>query len=198
MKKVLLNSIAEVQAGYHSRSQIISDSKGTHLLVQGKNILYSTRYKIEPASLTRFTPERKTAPYLIRNGDVLVQAKGNIHYAFCFEISIENVLAADTFYIVRTDRKIIIPNFLAWWINQAPARSYLHQNSVGTGIPFISKSVLERLTLPVPSLEIQIKIVQVEQLWQHCRELQNDLDNKRNELVQAVCLSSINKEPAHE
>jgi hypothetical protein len=198
MKKILLNSIAEVQAGYHSRSQIISAPTGTHLLVQGKNILYATRYKIEFTSLTRFTPERKTGPYLLQNGDVLVQAKGNIHYAFCFEIPVENVLAADTFYIVRTDKKIVNSSFLAWWINQAPAQSYLHQNSGGTGISFISKSVLERLPLPVPRMEIQIKIVQVEQLWQHSRELQNNLDNKRNELVQAVCLSSINKEPAHE
>ncbi len=198
IQRVTLGSVAKVQAGYHARSQVMSESKGTHLLVQGKSIVRETGFKVEPSSLIRFIPERYIDSYLIKMGDVLVQAKGIKHFAFCFENPAENLIAADTFYLVRTDREILNPAFLAWWINQAPAQSYLHKNTGGTGIPFISRSVLEHVPVGIPALEIQIKIAEVEQLWQHRGELQKKLDEKTNQLIQAVCLASIKKEPSHE
>ena len=196
IEKVQLKIIAQVQAGYHLRTQVRSDPNGSYMLVQGKNI--NTKNEIAIEYLTRFFPERKIEPYLIRKGDVLVQAKGNMHYAVCFTSLLENIIAADTFYIVRLIGKTVQPEFLVWWINQISAQAYLVQNSGGTGIPFISRAVLEEMTIPVPPIETQTMIVEVDHLWRRQKDLQKLLDDKKELLIQSICLQSIKKESTHE
>ena len=46
----------------------------------------------------------------------------------------------------------VLPEYLAWFINQPPAQAYLTQQSRGTLVKLMPKSLFEKLEVPVPPL----------------------------------------------
>jgi len=58
-------------------------------------------------------------------------------------------------------------------------------------MPVVRRSVLENIEVPVPALEIQKKIVEMEKLMREEQGLLNKLVEKRKELIMAVCLQAV-------
>jgi hypothetical protein len=193
MKILPLKSVAEIMVGYQSRTRIEHDPSGTHKIVQGRDFL--SRDHLCMDALLTFNPARTPGP-TIEPEDVLFQARGGEHFAYCVFDPPPGTLASSSFYIIRPKRNVLMPYYLAWWINQSAAQRYLQAESQHTSMPFVSKAVLSHLDVRIPDLRIQETIHHVTNLMQKELVLRKQIAEQRRQLVTATCLAGIqNKEP---
>lgn len=191
MESILLSAIADIKIGYQSRKKIEERVDGTYRLIQTKDCFYP--FSIQTESLISFIPERKPEPYQVLKNDILFQARGLKHIAYCINEDIENALAASSFYIIRVKSKEVLPKYLAWFLNQPTAQNYFNLQSGKSLISFVSKSTLLRLQIKVPSIKVQQKIVNINVLWLREQALREQLITKRAQLVRIISNKAIQK-----
>jgi restriction endonuclease S subunit len=121
--------------------------------------------------------------------DILFMARGSRNYSILLGEIPGPALAAAYFFIVRASDERLLPAFLCWYLNQAPVERYLTRHSGrGVHMPVIRRSVLENLEIPLPDLETQKRIVELELLRKVEKDLSNRLAEKRKRLIEAACL----------
>ena len=187
--KASLGNISEIQVGYQSRGGIRAHPDGSHLLLQARD--FNNLHQVDWSNLTRFTPTGSTTKSEIQPGDVLFLAKGQDNFACPVNCVTNHVLAANSFYILRPDQATILPDYLAWWLNQAPAQEYIQLNRSGSSLPFLSVSALSRLEVPIPYFEMQRKIGELELLRKKEADLLDLYLTKKSALIKTVCLNAI-------
>jgi hypothetical protein len=132
-------------------------------------------------------PER----YLVRDGDVVFQARGTRNLAFALRGVPAKTLASNHFYIVRMRSDAVLPEYLAWFVNQLPAQAHLTGKAQGTTMMLVSKETFETLEVDTPPLDVQRMIVELVALRQHERELVENLECRRDTLIRRLCLSAV-------
>ena len=187
--KAFLGDISEIQVGYQSREGIRAYPDGSHFLLQARD--FNTLHQVDWSNLTRFTPTGSTTKSEIREGDVLFLAKGQENFACPINCVTDHVLAANSFYILRSNQATILPEYLAWWLNQKHAQEYIKLNRSGSSLPFLSVSALSRLEVPIPPIEVQRKIGELELLRKKEANLLGLYLLKKSTLIQSVCLNAI-------
>ncbi len=192
MTEVALNSVASIQVGYQAKTRITDSVGGGHRLIQSKD--FDSFHRLRSENLTTFSPERKSEIYTVRKGDVLFQARGVVHFAYCVENDLKDTLAASSFYILRLRCENLLPQYLAWWLNQSKAQAYFQSQAGGTGISFVSKSTLSCLHVQIPPLSIQKKVLKIITLAKYEQFLLEKLASARSRLVKMVCLKAIQEQ----
>ena len=192
MTEVALRIIADIQVGYQAKARIKERARGTHRLIQSKD--FDSFHRLRSENLTAFFPERKPEIYSVRKGDILFQARGVVHFAYCIEDDLKDTLTAGSFYILRTKNEDLLPQYLAWWLNQAKAQAWFQSQARGAGISFISKSTLSRLQVRIPPISVQKKVIMIITLARHEQFLLNRLASTRSRLVKAVCIKAIQEQ----
>lgn len=184
-----LSELVRIQPGYLSRGRIHSVPDGTHRLLQAKDLSADGGVSLENA--VRFNPERRPELYQVSRGDVLVIARGQEHKAHCIDEDLPNTLVAFSFYILRLDSSLILPGYLAWWLNQPRVQAQVNAASRGTGISYISRQALEDLSVQVPTLTAQHEIERVLDLWHKIKSIRRQLDEQREQYIQMVCQRAV-------
>lgn len=204
-----LHDIAEVQLGYQHREKISHAEHGSHRLIQGKDLVRTdtmARDPDQPAGwrvlmddLDRVTPKGDADRYRLQPGDVLFVSRGttniavplNEHTVQPFPENWNEIIPAYTFYILRPNRSRIVPEFLAWYINQPIAQAFLTQQSRGTLVKLLPKTIFEELEIPVPLLSVQRQVTEIENLRAREESLLRQLIAARQRLVQQTCLTAV-------
>ncbi len=87
-----------------------------------------------------------------------------------------------------------MPEYLAWYINQAPAQEYLHSSARhGTHMPLVPMSAFKGLEIEIPPLDKQKRIVELSDLVEKEKHLTNSIQEKRARLINAVCLKAAKR-----
>lgn len=186
-----LADIAEVHSGYHARSRIEPAEAGSHFLLQLSDF-NDDRTKVDSGALIRFSPSSVRGDQELRNGDVLFLAKGGKPFGFAVEDLPGPALAAGHFFILRPTGHVR-SGYLAWALNQAPARRYFAKYSGGTRIQLVRRRALEGFPLTVPSIERQDWIIEVNRLMLRERELYEQLVIQKRKLWTAMCSVAANE-----
>ena len=186
--KAFLGDVSEIQVGYQSREGIRAHPDGSHFLLQARD--FNNLHQVDWSNLTRFTPASSMTKSEIQPGDVLFLAKGQDNFACPVNRVTNHVLAANSFYILRPDQATILPDYLAWWLNQAPAQEFIQLNRSGSSLPFLSVSALSRLEVPIPDFEMQRKIGELELLRKKEADLLGLYLIKQSALITTVCLNA--------
>lgn len=181
-KVLAIEEAAVLTSGYPFRGSIEEAVDGDALAVQMKDV--------EPESGVRWEGVTRTAlagrkdPNWLRAGDVLFVSKGARFYAVCIdEPPSPAVCSPHFFHLQVVPRGPLLPAFLAWQINQPPFQRQLQQAAEGSSQLSIRRPVLESLTLSVPSLADQQRIVTlVELARQERRALHHLLHNREQQL----------------
>ena len=187
---MLLRKLAKIQSGHHSRGKIEPREDGSHFILQARDVdVQRLSYRSE--SLIRFNPVMSRTDWTLKTGDILFMARGARNFSVLIQQLPNSVLAAAYFFVVRVSNKVILPGYLCWYLNQAPVKKYLSRHSGrGVHMPVVRRSVLENIAVPVPTLEIQKKIMEMEKLMREEQELLKKLAEKRKELVTEACLQA--------
>jgi len=189
MKKKI-KEIADIQIGYQFRGKIEADPNGTYKVIQIRDI--DEFQNLGATDLYKINLKYDAERYLVNKGDILFLARGHRNYAIPIKDTLENTIAASYFFILRLRNENILPEYLAWFIKQAPAQAYLHNIARrGTHMPMVPKSAFENMPIDIPDLETQETIITVDNLLEKERSLLSQLQEKRTQFIKAVCLKAI-------
>ncbi|WP_240033709.1 restriction endonuclease subunit S [Oceanobacillus profundus] len=91
--------------------------------------------------------------------DVLISRVGTIGKAALVDRSMDGSIVNQHITIVRTDEKIIIPEYLVYYLNTRWALEQFEQRSGGSAQRFIKLGDIKEIKVPLPSINIQEEIV---------------------------------------
>ncbi|MCP4116195.1 MAG: restriction endonuclease subunit S [Desulfobacteraceae bacterium] len=185
-----LKDIVNIKAGYPFRGRIRGNSEGDTWVIQMKDVeIYQ---EVSWATLVKTKLIGRRAPDFLKPGDILFVARGRNNFALCLKGVPDRVVCSPHFFQMELKKDVdIIPEFLSWQINQAPAQLYFERSSEGSGTQNIRRGVLEDLSITIPTIDKQKLIVKLESAF--CREqalMQHLMDN-RTKMMEAMALDLL-------
>lgn len=186
-----ISQIAEIKSGFLFKESIKADKEGNVSVVQLKDV--DNRGALNLKGLQRITLEKIESENFLVVGDVLLKAKtNNPNSSFVSEL-ITNTIATAHYFIIRTRDKEVLPGYLAWYLNQNPARKYFDKHAGGTCIQVINKQVLGNLEVVVPDLKIQELIEKIYQLHRREQDIIDTIKEIKHKLILVQLMSAISK-----
>jgi len=183
--KTNLKQIASIQTGLFAKPV----AKGDIVYLQAKHFDENGQLK------TLLHPDLKadtiTDKHMLRHGDVLFAAKGTKNFAAWFESKNQPSVASTSFFVLRITDKIILPQFLVWFLNHPSTQEILKRTARGTSIPSIRKTVLEELEISIPNIETQEAILKITQLRNAEKKLKKEIESLREQQIQQLIINSI-------
>ena len=183
--KTLIKSITNIQTGLFAKPAGV----GEVVYLQSKNFdeygqLHS---ELHPDLVADGISEK----HLLKDGDVLFAAKGTKNFATVFENHNEPSVASTSFFVIRPTDNKVLPQFLAWFLNNHTTQTLLKGQAIGTSIPSISKQVLENLEIPVPDIKTQKAIVEISKLRNNEKSLKQKIEALREKQIQQQIINAI-------
>lgn len=179
-----LVEVASISAGYPFRGRIDELPAGDVAVVQMRNA--SPEVGIDWEDLVRVELPRTTDKALLHSGDIILSTRGGRNFAYCIDGGRGPLVCSPHFFVIRLMRDHIIPEFLAWQINQTPAQQYLAAGATGSHILNLKRSVVEQLPIVVPKFERQSCVVEIDKAFQAERRVLNQLIQNRTNEMNAV------------
>lgn len=178
-----LKQVANINVGYPFRGKIPEVLDADVLAVQMKDISLGKGIDWSSCLKTNLTGRRE--PDFLQVGDILFVARGNHNYAVCVNkqpgLSNLKSVAVPHFYVIRCKMKEILPQYLAWFLNQRKCQQYFEQQAVGSLTKSIRRSVLENTSITLIPLAKQQAIVDLENTLQREEEaLEKLIQNGRD------------------
>lgn len=177
-----LLEFAEVRAGHPFRGNVPNMPDGTVLAIQMRDI--SVADGVVWNKVLRTRPQGRKRPDWLRQGDILFVAKGARNFAVCLDDVPARAVCSQYFFLIRVyHSEQLLPEFLAWQINQLPAQRYLDKNAEGTDQLSIRRGVLDALPIVIPTIERQHALIRLDQaVRQERRYLERLIDNRQKQI----------------
>ena len=186
--KAHITDIADINIGYQFRAKIEPTDDGTHSVIQIRD--FDDNRSLRPDNLMRVKIDKPVEQFHIKKGDVLFLSRGHRNWAAPIVADLRgDAIAVSHFFVIRINKADVMPEYVAWYINQAPAQEFLHMNARhGTHMPLISLSAFKGIEVEVPSIDKQKTIVELSRLLEKEKQLLAELQDKRTRMINAVCL----------
>lgn len=186
-KEVALSTLGLIRTGHHFRERVEPSDSGNVRVVQAKD--FTNNGKIDAASLTPVDLDGYKKELVLQDGDIILRSRGGSNFPAAV---IENLpfIAMPSFPIllIRIQTKNVLPDYLAWHLNQLKTQNKLQSEAMGTFVPTVSKTTLAGLLIPIPSMKVQKDIVTLNQLVEEeCRILQ-EISLKRQAVTNGLLL----------
>ena len=183
-----IGSLTTLPRGYPFRGSIEESAVGGALAVQMKDV--DPDHGVNWSGVTRTSLAGRKQPDWLKAGDVLFVSKGARFYAVCIDAPPTPAVCSPHFFHIQVAPRVpLLPAFLAWQINQPPFQRQLLQAAEGSSQLSIRRPVLESLTLCVPSLADQQRIVALADLARQERHALHQLIHNRELQLQALAES---------
>ena len=179
--RVDLKKIASVQMGYSFRSRLEQLDTGRIAVVQMKDLTDQNR--VDCAGLMRIDMEKVKVHHLVQRGDLVFRSRGLVTTSALLTEDPGQAVVAAPLLRIRVTSRSIIPSYLHWYINQAPAQTFLASHAKGTVQQMIGKDALEKLEVIVPPLECQKAIVELAELAEREQCLMKKLTQKHRQIM---------------
>ena len=174
-----LGEIADIRSGYTLREAITPVLGGDIRILQIKDI--EQDWQLDPDVLPAIGWEQHALPPLLEKGQIVVAARGNRNTAAVYRGDIP-VIATNQFLVVTLKKKEsdFVPEYLGWVLNQPMIQQQFQRS--GSNIQLITKAALMQVLVPVPAIETQHQISQLQRIWHHEDDLINKLQDNRRQL----------------
>jgi len=175
--------------GYSFRGKVENEQDGNVFVIQMKD-LTNNYSKIED-TLFKVGEDKIRSKYYLQKEDILFIAKGANNFAVVYDLDLKAAVASSAFFVIRINKSIANPYFVAWYINQRKVQQYLTENMAGTYIPNINIDTVKNIKISMPSIEEQNKIVKLNQLMLKEQYLVNTTQVKRKKLLEAILCNQL-------
>jgi restriction endonuclease S subunit len=140
---------------------------------------------------TRIEPNETVNPSLyLRPGDLLFPNRGTRTTAAVLTHTAENILAGAQFFVVTRKSTDVLPEYLAWTLRTTEAARYFASRRKGTLVQTLQRFHLEEFPVPLPSLAVQGKILELADLERETRLLETRLAALRATHLEQSLLSA--------
>ncbi|GAM72614.1 hypothetical protein JCM19236_4895 [Vibrio sp. JCM 19236] len=195
---IKLEQVAEIRAGHPFRGSINEDLSGNGCVIQIRD--QSIDGNIAWESLTKTEIKGRKEPEWLKEDDVVFSARGNRNLASVVPLLETPTVCSPHYFQIRTFKEApILPEFLAWQLNQATVQRYFEQSAEGSVQSSIRRAVLEKTPLSVPSIKKQKQILNMIKAADREKEIyQKLIDLRRSEVntvAKHILTQSKNKRP---
>lgn len=187
-----ISQVARVFSGFSFRGKVKHLPEGDLTVVQLKDL--EADYSEIGSDLTRVDSKDIKDKYYLQKGDVLFVSKGANNKALVYNLDLPLATASSSFFILRSDREVLEPGYLVWFLNSPSVQHDLKQNLTGTYTLNLNRSALEQLEITLPPLQQQQKIAALDRLLHEERKISNALLEKRQLYVQSLLTNAINQD----
>ena len=221
--KVPLKEIANIRTGHLFRSRIKYNNEGDKLVIRPVDMDNDTG-EIDYINLKRISDDVSKDTILCENDIIIkakgynnvasrikfsgISPSGPRFREHCQAANLDMLsnfaplttsnqlpmVPSNHYIIIKVNQKKINPSFLAWFLNQETAQMYFKMTVGGTSIPNLKIKSLGELEIPIPTIEIQDKIVEVSELLEREKHLMRDIISKRKRMVESVLLKTTTDE----
>lgn len=176
--RLSLRDACTIQVGYTARRRLVPVADGGIAAIRLQDVQPGCH--VDPGQLVRVRTDRLSGKHLVRAGDVVFRSRSHHNTATALGDEFgEPALALLPLFILRPRCNIILPEFLAWTINQPAAQRHFDRVALGTNMRMVSRSGLSRLEMDVPGIETQRGVVAVDDLSRRERDLSLRVANRR-------------------
>ena len=187
-----LGTVAEVSTGYPFRKKVETEEGGDIVLVQIKDFGGAEGVTASGSVMLR-NQQGKYERYLLQTGDLLFQSRGSRYPVAVVGRGIRGIAAAGL-YVIRPNPERVVARYLAWWLSHPNSQAKIRDDLArGTYIPFVSKRALEGFLVALPSLEVQRRIVEVDELQAREHYLRFRLGELTQQLGDGVTLAAATR-----
>jgi len=185
--KTSLSHIATIHTGVFAKPV----SKGDVVYLQARH--FDEFGALTSALHPDLQASKTTEKHLLRPGDVLFAAKGAKNFAAVYESQNPAAVASTTFFVIRLLDHTILPAYLAWVLNNPTSQKILKGNAIGSAMVSISKTVLEKLEIALPSIQQQQCILEIARLSKKENSIVLKLAELRQQHIQQQLINAIDK-----
>lgn len=182
--KIPLKEITEIKTGYPFREKIVHQEDGAYGVVQIRDIDKDGQLTLN--SISKVNMEAPAAHYIGRAGDVLLQNRGVRGVAAVLPAKLPALIICNHFFIMRPSPNVL-PEYIAWYLNSPAGQGYIQSHRRGSYIPMIPKEGLSEMSVIVPPLDVQRRMVELDRLARLESGLVRRIADKKNVLIQALC-----------
>lgn len=191
---VTLSDATHIRSGFTFRGKVEEVSTGDVHVVQIKDVrkIYdeTNSFILVPGELPMIKWDGKSKAFL-EAGDILLPARGEYSRAFYLAPASSGeefcpVVASSQFLVLSIKMDGLFPEYLCWALNQSSAQNYLNQESRGSNISMLSVTSAGQLKIPVPSVEVQKKIIQINRIWEREQQLLRRLISNRENMLKGM------------
>ena len=183
-----LHEIAQITTGVYQKEGSGSDV----FYLQAKHFDEHGRLR-QDASLTKgLALDKRLKRHLLKDGDILLVAKGVANRACLYEQQAGQAVASSTFFVIRLKEQSLMPGYLLWLLNTQYYQQLMQSLSKGTQVQSLSKKALASVEIPVPPLTEQRQIVEVAARWQRERDLTATLTEQKAIYYEHLLLNLAN------
>lgn len=176
-----LSNIAQLSVGYPFRSTCTPGESGI-LACFLRDVGDSGRLQLQ--NLKRVEDAAPNDSHLAVQGDIVFRSRGTTFAAAVVPEISEKLLVAAPMIRIRVNREMVLPEYLVWFINSSYGTAYFKEFARGTGIPLVSKSVLDQMPIKLPSLQAQQNIVDLVELGRREQELLTQIVKQKNLILE--------------
>lgn len=188
-----LADVAGISAGYPLRVPVETLEPGDVRLVQLKNT--TAEGGIDWQGVPRVSLPSKRPPAWLSNADVIFSTRGTKTFAYALGEVPRQAVCAPQFFVVTPRSDHVMPEFLAWQLNQKPAQDYFQRERTGSVIQHVRRSVLEDMPIAIPPLQVQELIVGFWRAAQQERAALTRLIQNRNDQLEALANGLLHAYP---
>lgn len=174
-----LGEIANIRSGHTFRGAITPVPDGDVRILQIKDLDQDWQWEHEV--LPAISWEQRVKPPFLEQGEIVVAARGNRNVSVVYRGDIP-VVATSQFLIVTLARKEsgIIPEYLCWVLNHPITQQMFNRS--GTNIQLITKASMMYVEIPVPPVQTQRELIELQRVWEQEDQLISKLQNNRHQL----------------
>ena len=177
-----LRELCQIHSGHTARGKLEPVTAGGLPAIQLRDLGKERGVLEDP--LPRYALGDLAPRYLVSGGEVIFRSRGEPNTATVVsEALAEPAAVIVPLIIMRPDRARVLPEYLAWAINQPDAQRRLGAEAQGTSLRMIPMSVLQDLDIPLPDLATQRRIVDLHALAARETGLLHDLAARREQLL---------------
>lgn len=171
-----LGEVTSMQSGIYLKT----DPEGEISYLQVKDVLPGNEIDYDRLAMVR--RGEVESRHFLRANDLLFAAKGASNFCFLYDGGEKGVVASSSFIVIRIKSKEVLSEFLCCFLNSPSVLGRLKDSSVGTGIQVIPQSVLGKLEVALPPVEVQRLLVEIDCLRKEGEHIQEQI----NELKRSV------------
>lgn len=190
--QVKIRQIADVQIGITLRGTDAArhDPSGTHHLVRIGDLTEEGELRISAPNLVKLD-DPEADRFGLRRGEVIMASRGVRMTAAVFDDS-RPAVAGNQFCVIRPKSTAILPAFLRWFLNLAATQEKLRAKMTGSYVRSLPVGVVADLVIPLPAIDRQRTIVELDALRVRERHLLEQIAAKRSQLIDQTLLQFLN------
>jgi restriction endonuclease S subunit len=191
MRKLL--DVASIKAGHPFRGAIACCDGGNAHVIQIKNIVEGGEILWDELIKTNLTG--RNPPNWLQQGDVIFSARGMKNIAGYVGKAKHPTVCAQHYYILQVKGSTILPEFLAWQLNQYPVQHYLTKSAQGSSQLSVPKTLLGNAPIYVLPIKQQKIIIKINNKLIKEKKVLNGLIHNRTRQMQAIAQKVLSASP---